>query len=266
MRVSVLVVSFETRELLGRCLSSLGEADEIVVVDNGSSDGSAAMVRERHPEVRLVAWPENRGFSAAANQAAREATGDAFLLLNPDAALPPGTLPRMIASLQRRPDAWAIGFRQQDHAGRFQLAVGPRPSFALELLRKWVQRDLDRGGGRLARALDRAVSRPVRVPWVSGSSMLVRRSAFERVGAFDERFFLYFEDADFCLRLRSAGGRVYYDPSITVVHERGASASRDPERARRAYRESQALYWEIHRGAWARRLVRAYLRLRGETR
>jgi len=94
--------------------------------------------------------------------------------------------------------------------------------------------------------------------------MLVRRSAFERVGGFDERYFLYFEDADFCLRLRSAGGRVYYDPSITVVHERGASVFKDPARARRAYRESQLLFWEIHRGRWARRLVHACLRLRGE--
>ena len=264
MRVSVLVVSFEVRDLLARCLASLGGADEIVVVDNGSSDGSAAMVHERYPALRLVAWTENRGYSAAINQAAREATGEAFLILNPDAALPPDALPRMIASLERRPDASAIGFRQQDGAGRFQLAVGPRPSFALDLFRRSIQRGLDRGGGRLARALDRAISRPVRVAWVSGSSMLVRRSAFERVGGFDERFFLYFEDADFCLRLRSAGGRVYYDPSISVVHERGASVSRDPARARRAYRESQLLYWEIHRGAWARRLVHAYLRFRGE--
>jgi N-acetylglucosaminyl-diphospho-decaprenol L-rhamnosyltransferase len=264
MRVSVLIVSFEVRELLARCLASLGDAGETIVVDNASSDGSAAMVRERHRSVRLIPLPENRGFSAAVNLAAREASGDAFLVLNPDAALPPGALPRMIASLERRPGAWMIGFRQEDGSGRFQIAFGPGPSFALELARRIIQRGIDRGSGRLAGALDRLISRPIRVPWVSGSSVLVRRSAFERVGGFDERYFLYFEDADLCLRARSAGGEVWYDPTVTILHERGASVSTNPQRARRAYRESQALYWETHRGAWARRIVQSGLRLRGE--
>ena len=262
--VSVLVVSFEVRELLARCLASLEGADEIIVVDNGSSDGSAEMVRSRFPAARVIAWPENRGFAAAVNAAAREAAGEALLILNPDAALPPLALTAMVASLERRPGAWAIGFRQEDDAGRFQLALGPPPSFALEAFRQVVQKGIDRGGGRLARRIDRLIRRPVRVPWVSGSSMLVRRSAFERVGGFDERYFLYFEDADFCLRLRSAGGSVYYDPSVTIVHARGASADREPARARAAYRESRDLYWETHRGRWARRIVRILSRLRGE--
>jgi hypothetical protein len=263
MRLTVLIVSYGVRDLLAHCLESLGGHAETIVVDNASPDGSADLVRERFPAVRLVALPENRGFSAAVNRGARDATGDALLLLNPDAEVLVGGMERMLSSVLLRPDAWAVGFRQVDEEGRYQLSVGLEPGFATELLRRTVQRRLDRGGRWLGGAIDRLLSRPVRVPWVAGSVLLVRRDAFRRVGGFDERFFLYFEDIDFCLRLRAAGGRVYYDPTVTVLHHRGASAAGARELASRAYRESQLYFWEKHRGPWARRLVHAYLRARG---
>jgi hypothetical protein len=263
MRLSVVVVSYGVRDLLERCLSSIGAAAEVIVVDNASPDGSAAMVRERFGSMRLLELPENRGFAAAVNAGARAAGGDALLLLNPDAELPAGALPQMARALESRPDAWAVGFRQVDGEGRFQLSLGLRPTLATELLRRTVQRRLDRGDRWLAAALDRLLSFPVRVPWVAASALLVRRHAFDRVGGFDERFFLYFEDVDFCLRLRAAGGQIYYDPSVTIVHHRGASGVADRDRVARAYRESQLLFWEKHHGPWARRLVRTYLKVRG---
>jgi hypothetical protein len=263
MRLSVVVVSYGVRDLLARCLTSIAGAAEVTVVDNASPDGSAAMVRERFPSMRLLELPENRGFAAAANAGARATDGDALLLLNSDAELPAGALPRMARALACRSDAWAVGFRQVDGEGCFQLSLGLRPTLATELLRRTVQRRLDRGDRWLAAALDRLLSFPLRVPWVAASALLVRRDAFDRVGGFDERFFLYFEDIDFCLRLRAAGGRIYFDPSVTILHHRGASAATHRARAARAYRESQILFWEKHHGPWARHLVRTYLRLRG---
>lgn len=257
MKLSILVVSYNVRELLRRCLESTRD-HEVIVVDNASSDGTVEMVRESFPEVRLLAWEQNLGFSAAVNAGAREATGDVFLLLNPDAELPSGATRRMLSALQGRPDAWAMGFRQVDADGRFQLAMGPKPGLVVELARKFVQDRLDRGDTALGSLIDR-VSEAGQVGWVAGSSLLVHRHAFEKVGGFDERFFLYFEDIDFCLRVTQAGGAVYYDPYVTIVHHRGQSARRHKSIASAAYRDSQLWFWEKHRGPWVRRLVHAYL-------
>jgi GT2 family glycosyltransferase len=257
VKLSILVVSYNVRELLRRCLESTRE-HEVIVVDNASADGTVAMVRESFPGVKLLAWDQNRGFSAAVNAAAREATGDVFLLLNPDAELPSGAANRMLSALAGRSDAWAMGFRQVDADGRFQLAMGPKPGLFVELARKLVQDRLDRGDTALGNLIDR-ISEAGRVGWVAGSSLLVHRHAFEKVGGFDERFFLYFEDIDFCIRLNSAGGAVYYDPYVTIVHHRGQSARRDKSAAAAAYRDSQLWFWEKHRGPWVRRLVHAYL-------
>jgi GT2 family glycosyltransferase len=169
----------------------------------------------------------------------------------------------MSAAILARPEASAVGFRQVDPHGRFQLSFGPRPSIVLELVRMVVQARLDGGSHRLAAFIDRRFSKPRRIPWVTGSSLLVRRSAFDAVGGFDESFFLYFEDADFCLRLSRDVGPVYYLPGVTVIHERGASARQSGDKARRAYRESQRLYWLRYRGPVVARFVQLYQRLRG---
>jgi hypothetical protein len=261
-RLSVLVVSFNVAPLLRRCLASLTEADEIVVVDNASSDDSAELVRREFPTATLIALPDNRGFSAGVNAAARAATGDILLLLNPDTEVAPGVIAAMHEALRRRPRAAAIGFRQVDGQGVFQLSFGPPSSLVLELLRMVVQRRLDGGDRRLAGVIDRLFSRPVRVPWVSGSALLVRRTAFAAIGGFDEAFFLYFEDMDFCLRLGREIGPVYYVPAPTVLHHRGRSAMGDPGAAERAYRRSQLLYWRRYRGDRVARLVERYQRLR----
>ncbi len=264
MKVSVLIASFGVRDLLARCLASVAEAHEAIVVDNASPDESARMVREQFPAARLVEWNENRGFGTAINEAARQASGDAFLVLNADAEVPAGSFAHVATALGNNAGASAVGFRQTDDRGRWQLTIGPPPSLALDLLRRFVQRRLDRGDEGLARLLDRAFGRSRPVPWVAGSALLVSRAAFERVGGFDERYFLYFEDVDFCLRLRATGGRVVYDPRVTIVHARGASAAQNPASARLAYRLSQRLFWRTHRGAFVGDLVDAYTRLRGE--
>jgi len=267
--LSVIVVSYEVRDTLRACLSALERAGargpgehEILVVDNDSRDGSAAMVRAEFPFVRVVEMGANRGFSAAVNAGARLASGRALFLLNPDTELPEGGLDHAASLLAARPDVAALGFRQLDDDGRFQLAVGLRPTLASELLRRFVQRRLDRGDRRVAALCDRWLASPRDISWVAGSSLLVRKDAFVRTGGFDEGFFLFFEDIDFCLRLRAAGYRVVYDPSLTLVHHRGQSAARVPGLAERAYRDSQMRFWDKHGNAVSALLVRVYLGLR----
>lgn len=264
MKISVIVVSYNVRPLLRRCLESIPSTAEVIVVDNASQDGSAGEAQSIDT-VRCVALAENRGFSCAVNIGAREASGEIFLLLNPDAQLAPGSLPRMESALLARRDAAVVGFRQQDTAGHFQLALGPPPHLHWELLRHIVQKRLDAGDQRLARWLDGLLWRPRTVPWVSGSSLMVHRRDFESVGGFDERYFLYFEDIDFCLRIGAIGRKVVYDPRVTVLHERGASSSVDAPAARKHYRRSQLLFWERHRGARVRNLMQWYQLWRGES-
>jgi GT2 family glycosyltransferase len=262
--VSVIVVSFNVANLLRRCLRSLEDADEIIVVDNNSADDSRELVLHEFPQVRLISNPINVGFSAAVNAGMRAASGGLVLLLNPDAELPPGSLHRMAEAMLQQSDAGALGFRQVNERGAFQLSVGPRPSFPLELGRMVIQRQLDRGNSSVATMVDRALGRARRrVSWVSASALMVRPSAFDAVGGFDESFFLYFEDADFCLRLGRSGYPVYYVPEVTVIHRRGQSAAGSRALARSAYRASQRLYWRKHRGRWAELLITSYQRLLG---
>lgn len=259
MKVSVIVVGFEVRELLAECVATLDGADEVWVVDNGR-DGSAAMVRERFPWAQVLEQPHNPGFGVSVNLAASRAGGDALLLLNPDARLGPGQIDLMRA--RAADGAAAMGFRQIDEHGRFQLAYGGRPAVGPELLRMVAQKAIDRRLHWASAVVDRAVVEPTEVPWVAASSLLVRREAFEDVGGFDERFFLYFEDIDFCLRLWERGHRVVYDPTLTVLHRRGRSAAQAASTSARAYRVSQRRFWRKHRGPLFASLVDLYQRLR----
>lgn len=252
--ISVLIVSYNVGALLRQCLTALqGEPHaDVIVIDNASCDDSAAIVATSFPWVRLVRMADNAGFAAAINTGAKLAVGNALLLLNPDTQLPPGALGSMAQALGCDAKAGAIGFRQVDADGTFQLACGPEPTFAGELARCFVQRRLDAGNRFVAQLTDRVLARRRPVAWVAGSSLLVWRQAFEQVGGFDSRYFLFFEDIDFCLRLRAQGYQIYYDPCVTLLHHRGASAKIAPKNAQRAYRRSQMRFWRTHRrGLWA---------------
>lgn len=182
-------------------------------------------------------------------------------MLNPDTEPSPTLAEEMVAALEES-GAAAVGVRQVDGTGFYQLACGPGPSLWADLLRKVVQLRLDRRDQRVAAWLQSLLRRPRDVPWVAGSCLMVRRDAFTAVGGFDDGFFLYFEDIDFCLRLRAEGMRVRYDPRVTLVHHRGVSAASNIAVAERAYRRSQLRFWGKHRGRTVRWLVSCYVYIR----
>jgi GT2 family glycosyltransferase len=264
-KISCIVVSYNVKHHLEACLASLkaAQADEVIVVDNASPDGSAMVVKTQFPDVKLIALTQNLGFSAAVNAGANVASGELLLLLNPDAYLDTMSLPAMAQLLEERQEVVAVGFRQIDTHREFQLSFGLWPTVATELLRCVVQRRLDAKQLFLGRMLDRLLRQPQEVGFVAGSSLLVRRSAFDAIGGFDEGFFLYFEDIDFCMRLRVAGGRVFYDPRFTVMHHRGQSANTQSQLARQAYRRSQHYFWRKHGGLITSRLLPVYAKWRG---
>ena len=265
MHVAVVVISYRVQAQLMRCLRSVRAAlpgAQMVVVDNASRDGSAAAVA-RDSSVHLIALQQNLGFSTAVNRGVAACRAPYILLLNPDARLPAACSTALLRPLREDPSVWAAGFRQVDEAGHSQLATGPRPTLTKEWARRLIQRQLDRRSRWCAFALDRYLHAPRQVGWVAGSSLLVRRSAFMQIGGFDERFFLYFEDIDFCLRLQRAGGRVLFDPRLTLTHARGGSAAQAPTLAARAYRDSQAYFWRKHHGCVQAAVVSGFACLRG---
>jgi N-acetylglucosaminyl-diphospho-decaprenol L-rhamnosyltransferase len=258
MRLAVLIVSYNTAAATACCVRSLlraGGLAEIVVVDNASTDDSLAQLTALQPvaaaaglSLVVLCSRQNCGFSRAVNRAARQASAPGLLLLNSDTELGEGAGAALAAALDAAPEQAAVSCRQVDATGYFQLAVGPPLTYWGEGLRRMVQRRLDRRSAAMASLLDRWLHRPCQVPWAAASVLAVRRTAFFELGGFDARFFLFFEDIDFCLRLRRAGGQVIYDPRISVLHHRGLSCRTEPARAAAAYRASQAYVWQKHVG------------------
>jgi N-acetylglucosaminyl-diphospho-decaprenol L-rhamnosyltransferase len=266
-RVSVIVVSFNTRDDLLRCLGSLREhvrvPHEVIVVDNASEDGSAATVRAHHPEAVVIENAQNLGFGAANNRGLAQARAPFVLLLNSDAEVRPGAVEALLERLEAHPEEGAIGPRTVDGDGVIQVSFGP----PLTPLREWGQRRLVRGvkaRRRAALARAEALAAHEHEPaWLSASCLLARKEALQAVGGFDEGFFLYEEDVDLCLRLGRAGWGILFTPAAQVVHHLGRSMARTPGRARVEYHHSHLRYYRKHNGLNATLVLRGYLLLSG---
>ena len=255
-RLAIVIVSYNARDDLARTLDSLTAAlpsvpHEIVVVDNASTDGAPDLVRTRFPRIRTVAAGGNVGFAKANNIGIRSTASDLVLLLNPDTIVPAGAIDRLIACLDRSPDAAVVGPRIVDGNGRAELSIGGPVNPWREAVRKWLQW-LDARDNLVARRwIDRQVSREREVAWVTAACLLVRRADAEAVGLLDERYFLYLEDVDLCAAIRGRGRRVLFTPDAEIVHLRGRSGAGDRGRARAAWHESHVAFYRKHLPFWA---------------
>ena len=258
INLSIIIVSFNARADLERCLGSLHanpprRSHEIIVVDNQSTDASAEAAA-RWPDVRVIQSDRNVGFSRANNIGIRASSGENLLLLNSDTVVPPGAIDGLIDELDREPDVAVVGPRLVDGSGRAELSYGRIISPFNELRQKYRTR---------RPALVERLTRQRHSPdWVSGASLLVRRADAEAVGLLDERFFMYTEDVDFCVAIRRRGRKIVFTPDIEIVHLRGRSAASAPKATHAAYRRSHLAFYEKHHPAWVP-VLRLYLRLRG---
>jgi GT2 family glycosyltransferase len=268
--IDVIIVNYNTRTDLLACLTSLHTAwpetvERIVVVDNGSRDGSVAAIRSAFPAVSLIALDQNRGFGAANNAALRASTAEFVLFLNSDTIVPPGAIEGLHArAIARR--AVAAGPKLLDETGRPEISFGRMLSPWSELIQQTRQRVAANTGGWARRYVDRLVADERSVDWVSGACLLAHRESTMAVGGFDERFFLYEEDVDLCAALRARGGTILFTPATQVVHLRGRSVSRTdrPAGAPSHYDTSHLAFYEKHAPFWAPWL-RRWLRLRGRS-
>jgi GT2 family glycosyltransferase len=266
--LSILIVTYNSREEIGPCLDSLIETPplldhDIVVIDNASQDGTAAFVRERWPAVRVVEAGRNLGFAAANNLGFHHSSGELVLLLNPDTIVSRGSLDTLASTLMSRPEVAAAGPRLVDREGRSELSFGSMPSPLTDLRQKMLVRGHPVQLPGISRAVETMTREPREVGWVSGACLLVRRTDANDAGLLDERYFMYLEDVDFCAELRAHGRKVLFVPEAEVVHLRGQSRRSAPTATEQAYRRSQVAFYEKHHPGWAP-VLRAYLRLRGK--
>lgn len=251
--VDIIIVSHNTRDELADCLKALHDAPpaslgRMVVVDNHSSDDSVATVQRRWPEVQVRALDHNIGFGPANNLALRDSVAEYALLLNSDTVVPAGAIDTLLARLIAR-DAVAAGPLLRDGSGRPEMSFGPMLTPWREAVQKVRVRLAARGGSLADWYIGPLLAQERFVDWVSGACLLVRREAARDAGYFDERYFLYEEDVDFCAALRARGGRILFTPHAEVRHLRGRSA---PSRASRAhYDRSHLAFYEKHHPGWA---------------
>jgi GT2 family glycosyltransferase len=252
--LDVVIVAYRCRDLLRTCLDSVFEhspdrALRVFVVDNASGDGTPAMVREAFPEVELVVNSSNRGFSAANNVAIRAGAGDYVLALNPDTELTAGALERLCALMDAKPEVGICGPAlvqadgRPDHAARRSF---PTPLSALGHFSGIGRRR--RSGALAAYRAPEVESGPVDA--VNGAFMLIRREALERVGLFDEGYWMYMEDLDLCYRFAEAGWTTWFEPSVRVGHlKAGTSGKHRSLRLNYAFHRGMARFYRSHYAA-----------------
>jgi N-acetylglucosaminyl-diphospho-decaprenol L-rhamnosyltransferase len=244
MILSVVVVSYNTAGLLARCLTALLArplpAMEVFVVDNASHDGSVELVRQQFPTVNVIANERNAGFGAACNQAIRRSSGRYVALVNSDAEVQGDGLAHLVRFLDAHPRAAVAGGRLRYPDGRFQHSAFRFPTLAQVFLDffplHWRLLE-SRLNGRYPRSWD---DRAFRIDHPLGAFFAVRREAFEQVGLFDEGFFMYAEEVDWCYRFKQAGWEIWHCPDALAIHHSGQSTAQ----------RRTAMFVELHRSRW----------------
>jgi hypothetical protein len=261
--LSLIIVNWNTRDLLRACLRSLREtcADvphEVIIVDNASSDGSAAMVAEEFPDVRLVANVENVGYAKGNNQGLEMAKGELLWLLNPDTEVLPDTSQTLLRFMDAHPDCGALGCKllnppthppTRSPTHQHSCRTFPTPDVILIEtlgLSRWFPQHRWFGKYRMT-WWDYDDVREVDQPMAS--SLLLRREVVEQVGGMDEAFPIFFNDVDLCYRIKQAGWKIYFTPDAQVIHYGGASTRLvRPQMIRESHRSLIKFYEKHYRG------------------
>ena len=254
-----MIVNYHAYAELDGCLGSLqrflSDHVEVILVDNAGDTAEARRVSSAFAWVHWIHVETNPGFAAGVNRAAAAARGRYFLLLNPD-CLVDADVARILSSwMDGHPTVGASGPLVRESDGSVQPSARQFPDVTTGFAgrttwlsrlwpeNRWTRRNLVTTAGDAG---------PIEVDWVTGACMMVRRDAFEAIGGMDEQFFLYWEDADLCFRLKQAGWLTVYNPAVAVTHLTGRSSDKSPQRSLRAFHESAYRYFRKH-GGWVAR-------------
>lgn len=267
VELSIIIPSYNTRELLKDCLSSIYQGTkvsfEIIIVDNGSKDESPAMVRENFPKVKLIENKINFGFARAVNQGLEKAMGGYLLLLNSDTVIGEEVIDKMVSFLKDNVSVGVVGCQLKSPDGEIQPSGGYLPDLArvffwmsfiddLPVLKKIL---------KPYHVQDKNFySRQQELDWVTGAFFATRREVFEKVGLFDEKMFMYVEEVDWCARAKRAGYKIIFNPSVSVIHYKGASTKRGRAGILEEY-QGLKHYFKKHKSPWQFPILRLFLKL-----
>ena len=260
--VSIILVNYNGAEVVLECLRSLQQylhtiSSEIIVVDNASTDDSAALISENFPTVQLLQQKENRGFGAGNNVGATHAKGEFLFFLNTDTLLISDVLPPLITLMKEHPDVGIIGTKLLNADGSLQLSIASEISIAGEY--KTLKQVKYSNSPQQQEAIAQRFDQTQTVDIVIGAAFFMRRVLFESLNGFDETFFMYFEESDLCQRSRDRGWKILYTPDASIIHLGGYSVGKVSDRMRLEYRRSQLYYYRKHRPVWEQILLRFYL-------
>jgi N-acetylglucosaminyl-diphospho-decaprenol L-rhamnosyltransferase len=280
--LSIVIVNWNVRELLRRCLVSIAGSDdlfvtglvtlrystsswlaEVIVVDNASADGSRAMLAQDFPWVKMIANRENLGFTRANNQGLAASRGRYLLFLNPDTELTPAALDLLLDYAEAHPQVGVIGPQLRYGDGSLQSSRRRFPTLSTFFLESTVVQRWWPRNRVLARyyMLERPDGATSQVDWVVGACMLVRRAVLEQIGGFDEGFFMYSEELDLCHRAVDAGWQVVYMPNAVVIHYEGKSSEQVVAARHIRFYGSRVRYVRKYHGRLAAAAVRSFLLL-----
>lgn len=234
MDLSIIILNYKSKGLLKQCIrgildARLPMAHEVIAIDNHSNDGSVEMVRQEFPDVTMISSPTNVGYSAGNNLGLKRATGKYLLIVNPDVAVFAQAVQQLIDYLKEHPRVGLVVPQLANPDGSIQDSCYRFPNAWIPILRRSPLGKLPTAKKVLARYMmnDWDHQQPQAVGWALGACFMLRREAFDEVGFFDDRFFLYFEDVDYCRRLWQAGWEVHCLPAAEMVHyHRRLSADR----------------------------------------
>lgn len=245
--ISVVIVSYNTKDITDKCLNCIGDQAEVIVVDNASTDGSVEMIRRKYPKVKLLAQKTNTGFTGGNNIGMQASSGDYILLLNSDAFLEKDTLRKCLDYMQTNPRCDVLGCRLTFADGSFQPSAGYLPNPINTFLWVWGVDVLPVFKHLIpsVHPQQAAFFTARQVGWVTGAFMFMKRPVYEKTRGFDEKFFMYMEEVDWCKRIDQAGFQVWYTPNFSVVHLQGASNKFDMSRG--LVREMQGLVYYFNK-------------------
>jgi GT2 family glycosyltransferase len=281
--LSIIIVNWNVRELLRGCLRSVVRdqesgmltpdpcllTTEVIVIDNASSDGSAAMVAAEFPAVRLVTNGENRGFTGGNNQGINLARGRYVFFLNPDTIVAEGALASMVSYLDEHMDVGVVGPQLCYGDGSLQSSRRRFPTFATALFEstpfawhwpanpwaRWYRMEDQKAGDRGQKSEDKGQE----VDWLVGAALMTRWTVLEQVGGFDEGYFMYSEELDWCRRVKPAGWRIVYLPVAQIIHYEGKSSEQAATARHIRFQTSKIRYFRKFHGPRAAGFLRAFI-------
>ena len=274
MDISVIIVNWNTKKLLEACLRSIVEkigeigkvgdfTYEVIIVDNGSEDGSQKMVKTKFPKVRLFENSQNLGFSKANNQGIKIAKGKYIFLLNSDTFFVENTLQKLIEHADKTENLGALGPMLLNEDKSIQQSVGFFPN--LPQVFWWMSFIDDLPFGSILRPYhvdhDSFYRNDQKVDWITGAAMFIPKSVIEKVGLLDEKIFMYGEDVDWCYRIKNAGFKIFYSPTTKLVHIGRGSAKKVSKNAILGEYKGLIYFYKKHKSTLSLQVLKSLLKI-----